>query len=119
MDLVVCQSAASGQGTSSTATNRWLGFCATLHSSIQAIPQEVWDDMLPGDPESYEFYQAVEPTPPPGFRLGAISVSQGDQILAVAPTFEVDYRLDTPLQGGLRRITNWLHARVPGLMSLS
>ena len=90
-----------------------------LHSSIEAIPQEIWDGMLPGDPESYEFYRAVESTPPPGFRLGAISVSQGDRILAVAPTFEVDYRLDTPLQGGLRRITNWIHARVPGLMSLS
>jgi Acetyltransferase (GNAT) domain len=119
MDLVVRQSGASVQAASSTATKAGLGCCATLHSSIEAIPQEVWDGMLPGDPESYEFYRAVEPAPPPGFRLGAISVRQGDRILAVAPTFEVDYRLDTPLQGGLRRITNWIHGRVPGLMSLS
>jgi hypothetical protein len=75
--------------------------------------------MLAGDSESYEFYRAIEPTPPPGFRLGAISVSEGDRKLAVAPIFQVNYRLDTPLQGGLRRITNWVHTRMPGLMSLS
>jgi len=92
---------------------------ATLHSSIEAIPREVWDGMLAGDSESYEFYRAIEPTPPPGFRLGAISVSKGDRKLAVAPIFQVNYRLDTPLQGGLRRITNWVHTRMPGLMSLS
>jgi hypothetical protein len=96
-----------------------LGRYATLHSSVEAIPREVWNGMLAGDSESYEFYRAVEPTPPPGFRLGAISVNEGDRILAVAPIFQVDYRLDTPLQGGLRRITNWVHARLPGLMSLS
>jgi len=75
--------------------------------------------MLAGDPECHEFYRAVEKTPPRGFTLGAISVSEGDRILAVAPVFQVDYRLDTALQGGLGRITNWIHARVPGLMSLS
>jgi len=96
-----------------------LAYSATLHASIEVIPRKVWDGMLAGNPESYEFYRAVEPTPPPGFTLGAISVSENDRMLAVAPIFQVHYRLDTPLQGGLRRITNWVHARMPGLMSLS
>ena len=92
---------------------------ATLHASITEIPREVWDGMLAGDPETYDYYRAVEPVPPPGFKLGAISVSDAGRIVAVAPVFKVDYRLDTSLQGGLRRITDWIHARLPGLLSLS
>jgi len=92
---------------------------ATLHASIEAIPREVWESMLGGDPENYDFYRAVEPTPPPGFTLAAISVSEAEQILAVAPIFYVNYRLDTPLQGGLRRVTEWVNERLPRLLKLS
>jgi hypothetical protein len=95
------------------------GLRATLHPSIEAIPRAVWEEMLTGDPESYDYYRAVQPTPPPGFRLGAISVSDAERIRAVAPIFHINYRLDTALQGGLRCATDWLSTRLPGLLSLS
>jgi hypothetical protein len=95
------------------------GLRATLHTSIEAIPRAVWERMLSGNPESYDFYRAVQTTPPPGFELGAISVREAERILAVAPVFYVSYRVDTPLQGGLRRVTDWINTRVPGLLSLS
>jgi len=110
--------ARSTQGTRSLE-RAGAGLRATLHASIQAIPREVWEGMLAGAPEDYNFYRAVEPTPPTGFTLAAISVSEAGRTLALAPIFYVNYRLDTPLQGRLRRVTEWLNERLPQLLRLS
>lgn len=87
------------------------------YASISAIPREAWERMLPGEPESWDFYAAVESVPPPGFKLGAIAALDGDSFVAAAPLFRVAYRIDTPLQGRLRQITDWVHARAPRLVS--
>ena len=73
--------------------------------------------LLPGEPESWDFYSAVERVPPPGFKLGAIAALNGEDIVAAAPLFRVGYRIDTPLQGRLREIGDWVHARWPRLVS--
>jgi hypothetical protein len=73
------------------------------YASISAIPRDAWERMLPGEPESWDFYAAAEGVPPPGFKLGAIAALDGDSIVAAAPLFRVAYRIDTPLQGRLRR----------------
>ena len=86
--------------------------------SITSIPRAAWERTLPGEPESWEFYAAVEGVPPPGFRLGAVAALAGDAIVAVAPLFRTAYRIDTPLQQGrLRQIGDWVHARWPRLVS--
>jgi hypothetical protein len=131
----------SAQGTRSLEQAA-AGLRTTLHASIEAIPREVWESMLGGDPENYDFCRAVEPTPPPGFTLAAISVSEAERILAVAPIFYVDYRLDTPWNiAFIRRATEreahmvkfvmfvlshlgkpnltLVHARQPGMRALS
>jgi hypothetical protein len=87
------------------------------YDTIAAIPSRAWERMLPGEPESWAFYAAVEGVPPPGFRLGAIAAFAGDTIVAAAPLFRVAYRIDTPLQGRLRQIGDWVHARWPRLVS--
>src|SRR5205823_13294912 len=76
-------------------------------SSVSAIARGAWERMLPGEPESWDFYAAVESVPPPGFKLGAVAALDGDHIVAAAPLFRVAYRIDTPLQGRLRQITDW------------
>src|SRR5262245_2771701 len=87
------------------------------YASVAAIPRDAWERMLPGEPESWDFYTAVEAVPPPGFQLGAVAALDGERIVAAAPLFRVAYRIDTPLQGRLREITDWVHARAPRLMS--
>jgi Acetyltransferase (GNAT) domain len=87
------------------------------YASIASIPPTAWERTLPGEPESWEFYAAVEGVPPPGFRLGAMAAFSGDTIVAVAPLFRTAYRIDTPLQGRLRQIGDWVHARWPRLVS--
>ena len=86
------------------------------YASVSSIPRSAWERMLPGDPESWDFYTAVESVPPPGFTLGAIAALDGERVVAVAPLFRVAYRIDTPLQGRLRQITDWVHARAPRLV---
>jgi hypothetical protein len=86
--------------------------------TIRAIPRSDWERLLAGEPESWDFYASVETVPPPGFRLGAIAAFDGERIVAVAPLFRVAYRIDTPLQRELRRLTDWIHARSPRLVSL-
>ena len=73
--------------------------------------------VLPGDPEGWDFYRAVETVPPAGFELGAIVAMRGSDVIAAAPTFQVAYRLDTPFQGRARQISEWVHARWPRLVS--
>jgi Acetyltransferase (GNAT) domain len=85
--------------------------------AIASIPRAAWERTLPGEPESWEFYAAVEGVPPPGFKLGAMAAFADDAIVAVAPLFRTAYRIDTPLQGRLRQIGDWVHARWPRLVS--
>ena len=47
------------------------------YDSISAIPRAEWERMLPGEPESWDFYTAVERVPPPGFKLSAIAALKG------------------------------------------
>src|SRR5882724_7029555 len=74
------------------------------YESVASIPRAAWERLLPGDPESWDFYSAVESVPPPGFKLGAIAALNGEDFVAAAPLFRVGYRIDTPLQGRLREI---------------
>lgn len=91
---------------------------ADVHATIADIPQAAWDALLPGEPESWAYYKAAEVTPPEGFSLGAISVSSAGRLVAVAPMFRVAYRIDTPLQGALRRASQWVFEHAPRLVSL-
>jgi hypothetical protein len=88
------------------------------HASIAEIPREDWQRLLPNDPESWDYYRAVERATPPNLRLGAMTARDGEQIVALAPMFRLAYRLDTPFQGGLRKLSDWVHERWPHLVSL-
>jgi predicted N-acyltransferase len=87
------------------------------YESIASIPRAAWERMLQGEPESWDFYNAVESVPPPGFKLGVIAALEGEKIVAAAPLFRVGYRIDTPLQGRLREIGDWVHTRLPRLVT--
>jgi hypothetical protein len=74
--------------------------------------------MLAGEPESWDFYRIAETVPTPGFELQAIAAFEGGNLVAAAPLFRTGYRLDTPLQGPLRRLSDRIYARWPRLVSL-
>ncbi len=90
-----------------------------FHTSLDEVPARDWDALFPGSPEDWDFYRAVEESPPEGFRLGALTYQADDgRLLAAVPAFKIDYRLDTPFQGRMRTIADWVNRRRPGLTSL-
>jgi hypothetical protein len=92
---------------------------AAVYRSIEAIPAADWDRCFPGDPEGWDFYRAVEDAGPPGFEWRYIALLEDGQPVAVAPVFLTRYRLDTTVQGPLRRITEALARALPRLMTLN
>src|SRR5512136_2074591 len=98
-------------------TGSAVGYSPEVHllPSITHIPKAAWKEMLPGEPECWDFYRCVESAPPPGFTLSAIAASEDGRFIAAAPVFSIDYRLDTPFQGTLRVCSDWLSKRWPRL----
>lgn len=88
------------------------------HTSITEIERGDWQRLLPDEPESWEYYRVVEIAPPPNFQLGAMSVWRDGALVALAPMFRTVYRIDTPLQGTLRELGQWLFEHLPRLVSL-
>jgi hypothetical protein len=84
---------------------------------VGSIPETEWTRLFPDEAEGWAYYRATETAPPPGFRFEAIAVRDGARLLAAAPMFHVTYRLDTPLQGRMRPVGDWLHRAVPRLVA--
>ena len=82
------------------------------------IPESEWLRLLPRDAEGWAYYRAIEAAPPPGFQFQALAVRQDGRLIAAAPVFRVTYRLDTPLQGRLRPVGDWLYRAAPRLVGL-
>ncbi|MGE0628563.1 MAG: hypothetical protein AB7O43_12125, partial [Hyphomicrobiaceae bacterium] len=95
------------------------GFKARVLPSMRDIPLTAWRRMLPDEPEGWEYYTAVENCPPSAdFTLGAVAVYSDSEVVAAAPMFHATYRLDTPLQNGLRKITDKIFEFAPQLLTL-
>lgn len=94
---------------------------ARIVASVAAIDPVAWDACLPGEAESHAYYNTCEAAAASsgvGLRMAAIVVESGAEIVAVAPVFRLNYRLDTPLQGSLRGLGDALFRHVPGLVTL-
>jgi hypothetical protein len=113
---MTAESASASADVATTASTTVGPLTFRSYASVSSIPRAAWERMLPGEPESWDFYAAVESVPPPGFTLGAIAALDGERFVAAAPLFRVAYRVDTPLQGRLRQFTDWVHARAPRLV---
>ena len=113
--------------------DHWLGFSSrtagaskqaergleiAAHASLCSIDRGAWDALDPGAAEGYDLYRTLESITPPGFRLGALTASQGRDLVAAAPMFRCAFRLDTPFQGRIRPLLDKLHQRYPRLTTL-
>ena len=94
------------------------GLETAAHASLCSIDPRAWDALDPGAAEGYDFYRTLESITPPGFRLGALTASQGRDLVAAAPMFRCAFRLDTPFQGRIRPLLDKLHQRYPRLTTL-
>lgn len=96
-------------------------FVGRIVGSIAEIDADAWDACLPGEAEGHGYHRACDEAAAAsgiGLRCAAAVVEDGLGIAAAAAVFRLDYRLDTPLQGRLRRLADALFRRFPGLVTL-
>ncbi|WP_342359526.1 GNAT family N-acetyltransferase [Terrarubrum flagellatum] len=85
-------------------------------AGVGALSEAEWSACYPDEVEGWAYYRACEAKPPAAVKISAVEVRDEQGLLAAAPLFKLGYRLDTPLQGGLRRLTDALAARAPNLL---
>ena len=90
---------------------------ATLHPTFETIAAADWDRCLPGEVESYAYYRACHGRGGDTLPV-AVTIAQAGRIIAVAPVMGLSYRLDTSLQGPLRRFTDWVNRFWEGVLRI-
>lgn len=89
-----------------------------VFDSIARIDRAEWDALFPGEIETWDYYRAVELAGLPGFAWRYFALREDGALLAAAPAFLTDYRLDTTITGALKRWTERLARLAPRLMSI-
>ncbi len=85
-------------------------------SSIEAFTATEWNRLFPGELEDWSYYRAIERAGLAGFEWVYFGVCVDSELCAAVPAFITDYRLDTTLDGRLRRVVGMLARAVPGLL---
>ncbi|SDR56148.1 Predicted N-acyltransferase [Rhizobiales bacterium GAS113] len=91
---------------------------ARIFRSFAEIDPAAWDACFPGEAESHAYYAACEQGASRTTQDGAAAVFVDGRLVAAAPIFKTVFRLDTPIQGPLRRLTERFHPLVKGIMDL-
>ena len=77
-----------------------------------------WQALLPQSLEAYHYHLAFAQANIEGFKTGYITVFSEEKAVFIAPTFVMDYALDSTVQGKLKTYTSKLRSLFPKLMSL-
>jgi hypothetical protein len=93
-------------------------YTARIVAGVHALDRAGWEALFPEEVESYAYYEACESAGHTGYTLSAVAVFSGGRMVAAAPLFQIDFRLDSSLQGRLRPLGAWLVRHLPGLMVL-
>jgi predicted N-acyltransferase len=89
-----------------------------IFRSIAEIDAAAWDICFPGEAENHAYYAACARGSNPALKEGAAAVFDGNRLIAAAPIFKINFRLDTPFQGPLKRLTKRLYPFAKGIMDL-
>ena len=87
-------------------------------TGLAAIASNDWNRLFPGRAEDWGYLRACERAAPQGFAMSALAAHAGDELVAAAPLFRTDFRLDMTLKGRLRRPVAWLHRKAPKLVAV-
>ena len=86
--------------------------------SISEIAAADWDNCFSIEAENHAYYAGLEQLEGRRFKMGGLCVRADGQLVAVAPYMQLDYRLDTPLQGAFRHLSNRIVAIFPNFLSV-
>ncbi|MGB0084399.1 MAG: GNAT family N-acetyltransferase [Rhodomicrobiaceae bacterium] len=91
------------------------GLQTRIVSGVSDLDEAEWALCYPAEAEDWRYYRACEAEAVPGVALAAVEVRDQHGLAAAAPLFQLAYRLDTPLQGALRRLSEAASRRLPSL----
>lgn len=80
---------------------------------VSSIPAADWDRLFPGASEDWAYYCGCERSGSEHFTFSAIAVYSGQELVAAAPVFRLDYRLDTTLGSAVQRFNDWVAGFIP------
>ncbi|MEO6967284.1 MAG: peptidogalycan biosysnthesis protein [Rhodanobacteraceae bacterium] len=91
--------------------------------SIAGVEPSQWNRLVfgngsSGELEDWSYYHAVERAGLPDFGYVYFAIRDGARLLAAAPAFLTDYRLDTTVQGALKRVTETAAKVFPRLLRI-
>jgi hypothetical protein len=84
-----------------------------MATGVSATDDDLWRRAVPDEPEGHAYHAACEAAGERPFDLAAAVVREGGRTVAVCPTFAITYRLDTSLQGPVRRLTDGVRRICP------
>lgn len=87
-------------------------------ATLAEIPSDDWNRLFPGRAEDWGYFRACELAGPQGFATSAIAAYAGETLVAAAPLFRTDYRLDMSLEGPLKPVVEWIHRKAPQLVAV-
>ena len=90
-------------------------FQARITNGLNEIAEAEWNLCYPEEAESWRYYRACEAGAAPGVTVAAVELRDDKGLAAATPLFQLSYRLDTPLQGGLRRVAEAVSQCLPSL----
>ncbi|HEU0277015.1 MAG TPA: GNAT family N-acetyltransferase [Rhodanobacteraceae bacterium] len=91
---------------------------ASAQASIDALAPEAWNRLFPGELEDHAYLRAIEHADLVGFAYRYFVVHEDARPVAAVPAFITDYRLDTTMQGGVRRAAEALARLFPRLLRI-
>jgi len=87
-------------------------------ASLADIVRDEWNRLFPGRAEDWGYFRACELAGPQGFATSAIVAYAGEELVAAAPLFRTDFRLDMSLEGPLKPAIEWIHRKAPKLVAV-
>ncbi len=93
--------------------NSSIDFEIKILDSITQIHKSDWDQIF--SEKNYNFFKTIEETLSEQFTPYYIILYEKGNIVCLAPCFTIDYSLDTTVEGILKKFTEWLKKRKPGL----
>ncbi|MDI1365131.1 MAG: GNAT family N-acetyltransferase [bacterium] len=92
-------------------------FETRLLTSLDGLPGASWDALFGDTLEGYDYLRAIETAGLEGFAWRYVLVQRDGHLVAAAPAFITDYRLETTFDGGGRKIAEQVRRIAPGVMT--
>ena len=92
---------------------------AAFLPSIATLNRRAWDRIFGAASEGFDYYRACENAPPSMFEFSAIGVLDGETLVAGAPAFRTNFRLDMMLEGRSRNVADRIGRWFPRLMNIA